>query len=501
MKKTRLDFYNKAHTLLARGAPLTSLYEMEKTHEVTKSEIDEYIETKTKTNALKNALTARSREETNALYNMLDQKFVERYPSIVTYRLGNNIMFYSYEHGVYKEVTDTDIEDLMDSFMFELNLLEHRSSRRKITDTIARVGSLLARTKGRHFKDTDVLHRKMKLNLKNGLLDVDTMTLTEHTSNYFSTVQLPYDYNPEAQAPKFEKFVETVSHSDPSTKDMIQEMFGYCIGDGNPKHKVFYLYGDTARNGKSTTAKILCGLLGEDNYSTLSLSQLANDNSSSLIKLVGKQLNFSDEISSKYIESSMLTTISAEGIIEINPKYKSPFMYQVKSKFIISCNDLPKFQNGQGMKHRMISIPFTYHIPEAERVDRIDEVLLEEEGSGILNWAIEGMLLLKERKIFTINKKSQEDMFDNTKESNSVYAFMYDSFDFDKKYHNEYDKKDDLFLMYKAYCTETRSMGKGYQSFCVELKRFANETHLIEPITIRGITNYVGLKAKEKQYE
>lgn len=493
--KKKTEFYTKAHTLLSKGAPIESIYELQEDYNITKEEISSYLESRKQSNAVKAAIVVKSREEQIATYNVIDQKFIERFPHLVSFRLGDNVLFYNYEGGVYKQIPDGDMEDLMDSFMFQLGLLDHRTNRKKIKDTIARVASLLARTDKRHFKDSDIINRKYKLNLKNGLFDVETMKLEEHTPEYFSTSQIPFEYNPEATAPTFEQFIKKVSNGDETTKDMIQEMFGYCIGEGNPKHKVFYLYGDTARNGKSTTAKILCGLIGKDNYSTLSLAQIAGENSSVLTQLIGKQLNFSDELSTKYIESSMLTTVSAEGIIEINPKYKSPFIHQVKSKFLVTCNDLPKFQNGQGMKHRMILIPFQYHIPADERIDRYDEVLLEKEGSGILNWAIEGAKLLKERKTFTINEQSKQDLLDNTKESNSVYAFLYEGYDFGD-YDDKFDKKS-MYRGYKEFCNETGVMPKGYQSFCTELKRFSNETHLIKPNNSKGNITYVGLKEKD----
>lgn len=497
-KLPRAKFYSKADYLLARHTPMEVIHDLVEDYEITIEEVDAYLKGKTKSNAINSALVTASRQEQVSKYNTIDKLYINSFPNLVTYRLGENTLFYSYTNGVYKFVSDTDMENDIDSYMEILGLLEYRNNRKHIKDTIARIASSLSRIDGRHFSDTDNIKRKFKLNLKNGLLNMETLKIEPHDPKYFSTVQMSYEYNPEAICPKFDKFIMTVSNQDESTKEMMQDMFGYCLADGNPKHKVFYLYGDTARNGKSTTAKILCGLLGSDNYSTLSLAQLAGESSSILMRLIGKQVNFSDEISSKYIESSMLTTISAEGIIEINPKFKSPFTYQVKSKFIITCNDLPKFQNGQGMKHRMITIPFEYQIPENERVDRFDEILLEEEGSGILNWAIKGLLELRKKKAFSINEKSKEDIHENLKESNSVYAFMYDYFDYDATNEDRYDKIDDMYTPYKAYCVEMHTMARGYQGFCIELRRFANETKLIEHKQTGSYRYYTGIKLKDK---
>lgn len=496
-KKPQTQFYTVASRRLSQGTPVNVIMQMTEEFEIEEQDIQAWLDQRIKTNALTNALQPLSREEQKARYNIFDQKFIERYPHIATYRLGDNISYYNYENGVYKEIPDRDMEDLVDSFMFHLGLLEHRNNRRNIKDTVHRIGSLLARTENRHFKESDVQDRSLKLNLKNGLLDIKTLKLEPHTEEFFSTAQVPFDYNPEAVCPKFDSFIETVTQGDTTTKDMLQEMFGYCIGDGNPQHKVFYLYGDTARNGKSTTAKMLCHLLGKDNYATLSLKQLSGENAAELVNLIGKQLNYSDEISSKYVESSMLTTISSEGIVQINPKYKTPFSYQVKAKFIVTCNDLPKFQNGQGMKHRMVTIPFIYQIPVKERIPRYDEVLVNEEGSGILNWAIEGARLLEERGEFSINTQSKADMHHNTKESNSVYSFMDDVYEYDEKYNTEFSKKD-LYHAYKEYCLETRVGMKAYNTFCTEIKRFANETKLITETRAYNTYYYVGLTKKEE---
>jgi putative DNA primase/helicase len=498
-KKPRTNFYTTASRRLSQGTPVDVILEMTNEFDIQEGEIKEWLEQKTKMKAISSALQPISREEQMLKFNTFDESFIKRYPNVATYRLGDNVFFYNYENGVYKAISDKDMEDLVDSYMFQIGLLEHRNNRRKVKDTVQRIGSLLARTENRHFKDTDIQERRLKLNLKNGLLDIETLKLEPHSKDFFSTAQVPFDYDPKAKCPKFNKFIKTVTNNDQTTSDMIQEMFGYCINDGNPQHKVFYLYGDTARNGKSTTAKMLCHLLGEDNYSTLSLKQLSGDNASDLVNLIGKQLNYSDEISTKYVESSMLTTISSEGIIQINPKYKAPFSYQVKSKFIVTCNDLPKFQNGQGMKHRMISIPFTYHIPIKKRIERYDEILVKEEGSGILNWAIQGAKLLKERGQFTINQRSKEDMHHNTKETNSVYSFMDDQYVYAKSNDKRFTKKS-LYEKYKEYCQDTRVGVKAYNTFCTELKRFANETEQITEIREYNNYYYVGLIEKDNDF-
>src|ERR1035437_5639897 len=420
--KPKNRFYASVTVLLRDGGTESDVLVRSKDFDITEEEVKVWLSNQAKSKAFGEAMFA-GKDEKEAIYNTLDQKFLLEFPNIVLFRRGEGHSFYEYQFGVYSVVMEKDMYNNVDALMVRYMLLDHRTSSKKVKDTITRISSLLSRTNKRHFTDSDTEHKKWYLNMKNGLLDMDTFTLLPHTPEYFSTVQVPYPYDPAAMAPEFDKFIATVSGHNESTALMIRQMYGYAIMEGNPRHKVFYLYGDTARNGKSTAAKILCGLIGWGNVSTLTLQQIGSENSSILTSIIGKQINFSDEISSKFIESSRLTAMAAEGVVEINPKYKESFLYPVKAKFIIACNDLPRFSDYQGMKHRMISIPFRYHLKENERIDRYDEILLAKEGSGILNWAIAGSKSVK-AGMFDINDDCKEDIQDNVLQSYPVYAFL-----------------------------------------------------------------------------
>jgi len=503
--KPRHKFYSSASSLLSKLGTQNDVIELSKEYEISEDEVKEYLKRKTVSKAVSGAVMASS-EEKELIYNSLDQKFIEQYDTIVVFNRGENTQFYEYKNGVYSFLYEQQIYNYVDTLLAQHSLHAHRTVKRKVKDTVTRIISLLSRTEKRHFTDKDLIGRKWYLNLKNGLLDMDSFELKNHTSEYFSTVQVPYDFDPKATSPMFDQFMATVSNGDPMTAQMVQEMFGYCLLEGNPKHKVFYLYGDTARNGKSTTAKIICGLLGWGNVSTLSLSQVGGESSSVLTSLVGKQLNFSDEISSKYIESSRLTMMAAEGLVEINPKYEPTYLYKVTCKFLIACNDLPRFQDSQGMKHRMISIPFLYQIPEKDRVERYDERLLEKEGSGILNWAIEGIRIITRNNGFSINQQSMEDAHENMLHSNSVYAFLESEYDFDPSFTTEmyndflYGKEHTALkdgTEYRIYCARKGIKPYSEFTFSKEMKRFERETKkIIQRRDSKGYRYYIGLRRK-----
>ena len=502
MNKT---FETKAKFLIMNQKKEESeVYELAKKFDVTKEEVKKFLEDLRKEKAL-----AEARKKPKIIYNTLDKIFVEKYPDIVTYTRGDNVSFYQYENGVYNEVKQNKMENLVDWLMDELSLLEERANRTKVKNTVQRIGSVLARTPGKNFvsdiKSDD--EQEYLLNLKNGLLNMSTFELKEHTPEHFSTVQIPYKYDPDfVDIPKMDAFIELVTHGDTTTATMIQDMFGYCIGDGNPLHKVFYLYGPTARNGKSTTAKLLCSLIGEGNFSNLSLEILSKPTSTYLNNIVGKQINFSDETTANYMDSSSLTTMSAEGTIELNPKFKPSFSYTVKSKFLVCCNDLPKFKNGQGMKHRMIPILFEYHIPPQDRIANFEEKLLAEEGPGILNWAIEGAKNLKKRGGFLLNEKSEDALMENTATNNSVYAYYMENYTDleegqEKRCFSKAGTNDGIYRQYEDWCND-RNINKpyGYNNFCTETEKYARETKAFDYISNRQNSSGNTIKGRYRSF-
>jgi P4 family phage/plasmid primase-like protien len=445
------------------------------------------------------------KEGQKKMWNEFDIIFIAEHPLLYGFRRGENIEFYEYKDGVYVHIQLRDMVDLVDALMVEKGLLALRISRNKVRDTVERIAATLARMH-KVMTDEKVQKQEWRINLKNGLFNPKTMTLEPHTHEYFSTVQVPFPYEPEATAPLFEQFIAKVSNNNKDTARMLQEVFGYCLMDGNPKHKVFYFYGNTARNGKSTTAKILSGLIGNGNVSALSLSQIGADNSSILLSLVGKQINFSDEISTKYIESPRLVSLSSEGVIEVNPKYKNTFTCSIRAKFIIACNDMPRFQDSQGIRHRLHVIPFTVQIPQEERIDRYDEVLLSKEGSGILNWAIQGLQLFLMTNSFTTSSESADIAEDNKLESDPLRAYLEEYYSFNPNYvnhifpeeiyGNEKTREDDA-TGYRGYCARSGIKTPSIFTMNRALVRFADETKKIKQKKEEsGKRYYVGLLLK-----
>ena len=105
------------------------------------------------------------------------------------------------------------------------------------------------------------------LSLANGLVNVDrlladkTVEIENHTPNYFTTMALPYAYDPTATCPQWEKFLAQVLSGDEQVIGLFEEWWGYCLVKDTSQHKFLLLSGEGA-NGKSVIADVLTGIVG-----------------------------------------------------------------------------------------------------------------------------------------------------------------------------------------------------------------------------------------------
>ncbi|RPK03258.1 hypothetical protein BSBH6_02732 [Bacillus subtilis] len=130
------------------------------------------------------------------------------------------------------------------------------------------------------------------INVRNGMLSLTTFTLHPHSPEFLSTVQIPIEYNPNATAPHFMSFMKDITIDDSQLINVHQELVGYWLTVETKAEKAVYYYGGGA-NGKSVMASIVTALVGEDNVSSVPLSEFSQ--TFGMENLIGKSLNFAAE--------------------------------------------------------------------------------------------------------------------------------------------------------------------------------------------------------------
>ncbi len=199
------------------------------------------------------------------------------------------------------------------------------------------------------------------------------------------------------ECPRFIQFLKEITQT-PEDIKLIQEFFGYSLLNQNIFSKFLVLLGSGA-NGKSTLVNVLREMLGFDNCTSLSLSEL-NDNFL-LASLVDKKANFSSEMNSNACDGSLFKMILAGDSIKASIKYKNPFTFNPSCKFIFELNHLPEVvKNSDSIQRLALIVILKRQFHESERDPYLQKKLLKEM-PGISNWAIEGLNRLMTNKKFT----------------------------------------------------------------------------------------------------
>ena len=200
----------------------------------------------------------------------------------------------------------------------------------------------------------------------------------------------------------------------------------------NPFHVVFkplqnflFLYG-TGANGKSVFIKIIAALFNDENVSYLKVQDMYEHK---MDNLNGKKLNISSELSGNFNQHGQIETIKeiAEGAtITVDPKHIKPYKIYNPPKLIMSANTkLTGGGQNDGLIRRLMMIPFEVQIPKADRNPNLHKEIIKEEMSGVLNWAVEGLIrLVKNDMQFTQSNILDTAIEEYREETDQVYLYI-----------------------------------------------------------------------------
>lgn len=289
---------------------------------------------------------------------------------------------YKYKDGVWVASAD----DALKSYICEVNAAHIQPTQ---IDNFAKIIRGFNYFGSRNFKDTEG-----KINVKNGILDLKTYRLEPHSKEYFFKWKIPVEYNSTAACDKWLAFLDSVFVGDKTMIDASQKIFGYILMGGKPFfHKAFVLPG-SGRNGKGVFLGILRTIVGRENWSNVSINML--DAPFSAVMLDGKMANISEETPNEKLSSNTFKEAVGGGYLTMAKKYVDEYSGQVLARFIFACNELPVFaDNTEGCLDRLFFLPFNRYFKPEERDPYLEDKLKATELPGILNWAIEGMKILR----------------------------------------------------------------------------------------------------------
>jgi putative DNA primase/helicase len=237
--------------------------------------------------------------------------------------------------------------------------------------------------------DPDVLRYKARVE-----------AIAGHRREDLITALVPIDYLPDYEATgRWNAFVRRFLPDD-TVRRTVQQFAGLGLL-GQPIQRIMFHVG-TGANGKSTFLEVITRVLGDTFAVGLPAESItgfgergAGQASPDLARLFGKRMLRVLELpAGKPLQQELIKKLTGGEKIPVRTLFKGFFEFQPLCKAHMSGNDYPTIDGSDGgLKRRLLVVPWTVTIPEAEQRD-IEEVVREllAEAPAILNWLIAGAL-------------------------------------------------------------------------------------------------------------
>ena len=288
--------------------------------------------------------------------------------------------------------------------------------------------------------------------LSNGVLNIETRKLYPPSIELFTPNTLPFNYDPEAACPAWERFLETLWTADPEAPRLLKQWTGYILTGSTHLQKILFVIGPK-RAGKGTILHVLSELVGAENTASLSLGKLGSN--FGLASLLGKSLAFFPDArltgsteQGPIVET--LLSISGEDALPVDRKYRDIVTARIPARLILVSNELPRLQDSSGALASRFLILRLKRSFFGEEDHGLRNRLLDEL-SGILNWGLAGTADLKTSGKFiepTSGKELAEDMH---RLASPVSAFVSDCCLVGSNFRV---RKTDLFEAWKRWTEE-----------------------------------------------
>ena len=100
-------------------------------------------------------------------------------------------------------------------------------------------------------------------NCANGTLDLRTMEFREHSAEDRLTKITPTEYDPHAYSERYSRFISEIMSGDAEKAKFLQKALGYSVSGDTRFECMFFLYGETTRNGKGTLMESILRVMGD----------------------------------------------------------------------------------------------------------------------------------------------------------------------------------------------------------------------------------------------
>lgn len=234
----------------------------------------------------------------------------------------------------------------------------------------------------------------MLLNSLNATVDLEKGSALAHERLAFMTKLAPVEFEPAAQAPVWDAFLQRVV-PDVEIRNFLQRAAGYSMTGIVSEQCLFFLYGRGA-NGKSTFLNTIAYVLGDYAITAppgLLIAKQFESHPTDTASLFGARFVIVTEVEQgKRLAESLTKQLTGGDAITTRRMHEDFWQFKPTHHIWIGANHRPRITGTDAAIWRRIHlVPFNTVIPIDER-DRDLPDRLKREASGILNWLVQGCL-------------------------------------------------------------------------------------------------------------
>lgn len=281
---------------------------------------------------------------------------------------------------------------------------------------------------------------------QNGVLTLSSRELLPHCPEHYNISVLPYAYEPTAHATRWHYFLDTTLAAEVAA--FYQEFAGYCLTIETALEIAVWLCGPMG-SGKTTALLGLVTMLGK-RAAMLGLAEMESSRFA-LYDVPGKTLLWATEAPTGSIKiTNLINRIISGEAIYTEKKYEHARQITPHAKIAWAMNDLPNITRATDGIFRRVKV-IEFHKREGDIIPEIKEEI-QNEGAGILNWALEGLDRLRVRGSFSVPASIQNATQDYRDQSDHAKAFLLEHIQGD-------DHSEGATLLYNAYAEYCKSVG------------------------------------------
>lgn len=328
--------------------------------------------------------------------------------------------WWAYSGGVWSVMPDEELKGKIVAVLRSLRTDSFRELPVAVEDILAqnisalypKLAGVMAAHIAEKYASTDPLRLREDprpiINCLNGQLEFEpngSFELKPHNPEDFLTHQIPVNYNPDAECPRWDTLCSDImfyNSDDPEDNQRhLEEVCGYII---QPSRKLFRAWGFMRGNtgaGKSTLGQVLSALLQSGVTSVANLSSTYDGrNTHATAGLIGKLLLLQDDTSKQAkLPEGFLKIVSESKHLQANPKSKDEFDFICYTFPLLMSNHWPNMQTvDDATLDRILVWDLTYTCPRDKRSDQEVEKLLTEDLEGVLARFVRGYSRLRARR-------------------------------------------------------------------------------------------------------